>query len=63
MGWDQGALIDAEGSVVFSTETYNARFFEVRDADYRLVADQRAVLRRMRERLDRMAHGMREFLR
>ena len=63
MGWDQGAILDGEGAVVFSTETYNAAFFEVRDANYQLMPDPRSAFARRRTVIDQVVRGMREFLR
>jgi uncharacterized protein len=61
-GWDDGAIIDEAGVIVFSTETYKASRFEVRDPDYRLVEDGRQRLPGQARQLAAVAEGFRRFL-
>lgn len=61
-GWNDGAIIDGEGTIVFSTETYNSSRFEVRDRSYRRVEDWRAALKGRSGELAAVAKGFRDFV-
>ena len=45
----------------FSTETYNALFFEVRDQQYQLVANYRPVLNEKYHQILEVFDGFRQF--
>ncbi len=62
-GWGSCALIDGGGTVVFGTEAYNATRIEVRDPDYRPVADRNAALRERAPQLVALMSEMSAFLR
>lgn len=60
--WDTSAIIDDEHKVVFSTEMYNLRLFEVRRrADYSIVENQRDVIRQKKGLLLDTACRISEF--
>ena len=62
-GWDECALIDAGGEVVFGTQAYKAAGIDVLDPDYRPVADRKAVLRERGQQLVGLMAEMSAFLR
>src|SRR5437870_4107809 len=43
-GWDECALVDASGELVFGTQAYKAAGIDVLDPDYRAVADRKEAL-------------------
>jgi membrane-anchored protein YejM (alkaline phosphatase superfamily) len=62
-GWNQCALVDGAGLVVFGTEPYNARGLDVLDPDYREVADPARALRERSLALRSLMAEMSAFLR
>ncbi len=60
-GWDSCGVIGAAHTVVFSTETYNAYLFDVRDGQYRRIADFRPILERESAALLHVLEGFRTF--
>lgn len=62
--WDTSAIIDDDYKIVFSTEMYALRAFEVRGkSNYHLLADQKNVLKQKKSILFRKALEMGEFYR
>lgn len=62
--WDTSAIIDDEYKIIFSTEMYNMRSFEVRRKnDYSLVKNQKDVLKEKKNTLIDVALQMSEFYR
>jgi len=62
-GWDECALIDTEGEVVFGTQAYKAAGIDVLDPDYRPVTDRKAVLQQRGQQLVGLMAEMSAFLR
>ena len=62
-GWDECALIDSEGEVVFGTQAYKGAGIDVLDPDYRPVADRKAVLQQRGQQLVGLMGEMSAFLR
>ncbi|GAK57224.1 putative sulfatase, transmembrane protein [Candidatus Vecturithrix granuli] len=60
-GWADCAIIDESHTIVFSTETYNALFFEVRDQQYQLVANYRPILNEKYHQILEVFDGFRQF--
>jgi uncharacterized protein len=60
-GWDSCGVIGPAHTVVFSTETYNAYLFDVRDEQYRRIADFRPILERESASLLHVLEGFRTF--
>ncbi len=62
--WDASAIIDDEYKIIFSTEMYNIRSFEVRRKnDYSLVGNQKDVIKQKKNILLGTALKMSEFYR
>ena len=62
--WDSSAIIDDEYKIIFSTEMYNIRSFEVRRKnDYSLVGNQKDVIKQKKNILLGTALKMSEFYR
>ena len=57
-GWDDGSIIDSNSKIIFSTESYNAGFFEIRDKDYKLIENKKETLK---EKNQNILQTMREF--
>jgi len=60
--WDQCALVSADAALIFGTESYRIASVEVRDADYREVADARPILERHSAKLAQLLEEMSAFL-
>ena len=60
-GWDNAAIIDDSNSIVFSTETYNAAFFEVRDANYKRINDFKSILKSKNKIVSDVVFGFSTF--
>ena len=61
-GWDKCAIIHKETFLIFSSESYNLAFFEVRDNDYRLVDNDRGMMKEKRPDIMKTLNGLNEFL-
>jgi membrane-anchored protein YejM (alkaline phosphatase superfamily) len=60
-GWADCSIIDGSNTIVFSTETYNAYLFEIRDEYYQNVPDRKAVLNTKYTHIMAVAQGLGEF--
>ncbi len=60
-GWADCAIIDDSHTIVFSTETYNALFFEVRDHQYHLIDDYRPIVNQKYQQMLEVFDGFRQF--
>jgi membrane-anchored protein YejM (alkaline phosphatase superfamily) len=60
-GWADCGLIDQTNTIVFSTETYNAYRFEIRDTQYQNVKDQKNVLKAKYQNILTVTKGLGEF--
>lgn len=60
-GWDNCGLISPPNTIVFATETYNAYLFDVRDAEYKLIADYKPLLNRKYGEILQVIKGFSEF--
>lgn len=61
-GWAESALIDINGTIVFSTETYNITTFEVRNREYEMFNDPESHLAPRVIKLAEVISGMSRFL-
>ncbi len=61
-GWNNAALIDGQYKVVFSTESYNAGLFEIRDSKYKIVDNQKTALQAVNAKLLKVMQEFSEFL-
>jgi len=62
-GWNDAAMIDGKATIVFSTETYNANKFEVRETDsYKFYANPKEVLKEKKGNLLKVMKEKSDFL-
>ena len=62
-GWDECALVDASGELVFGTQAYKAAGIDVLDPDYRAVADRKEALAARAQEIVALMSEMSAFLR
>jgi membrane-anchored protein YejM (alkaline phosphatase superfamily) len=62
-GWDTLGLIDADSTLVLSTESYNAGMIEVRLPDYALADDPRRIVAQRAVHLGKLTRDLSGFLR
>ncbi len=62
VSWDTAALLDAQGCMLFGTETYRSTI-QLFDADYQPASDQAAALLRWRPLLPELTRQFREYSR
>ena len=60
-GWDNCGMITPTNTIVFSTETYNAYLFDVRDDQYKLIADYKPILNAKSPQIMQVIAGFRAF--
>ncbi|UCD85133.1 MAG: sulfatase-like hydrolase/transferase [Deltaproteobacteria bacterium] len=61
-GWDSCAIIDQEVRIVFSTESYNVTFGEVRDSNYNELSGAKSLLNQRRDILINVCSQLQEFM-
>ncbi|MCK4311184.1 MAG: sulfatase-like hydrolase/transferase, partial [Candidatus Cloacimonetes bacterium] len=61
-GWDDCAIIDTENSLSFSFESYHLTSVEVRDTTYRLIKNDKEILKSKSGNIMEVLNGFREFI-
>lgn len=61
-GWDDCAIIDDNNYLVFSFETYNLGTFEVRDSEYKIIDDEKKILKLKRKNVIQVLNEFKEFM-
>jgi len=61
-GWDDCAIIDDDNYLIFSFETYNLGMFEVRDSEYKIIDDEKNILKLKRKNVIQVLNEFKEFM-
>lgn len=61
-GWDDCAIINLEHVLVFSFESYNIASWDVRNTQYRLINNDRDILKQRRSDIMNVVVSFKEYL-